>query len=707
MPKRKFCRKIYQKKKNKLFFVFKFFCFSVFLLLSFFIFLFLYYLKDLPRPEEFSERELAQSTKIFDRTGNILLYEIFEEEKRTWTDFENMPDYLKKAVIVVEDKNFYQHPGVDIKGIVRAILVDLKLGKLLQGGSTIPQQLIRSSYLSREKTIGRKTREIILTLELSKRYSKDQILEWYLNQVPFGRNAYGVEAASQVYFGKSVSEISLNEAAILASLIRAPSYYSEEKNFNELLARKNYLLDLMTKDGYLTKEKIGRAKKEEINFVNVQNPIKAPHFVMRARDYLIEKYGEETLKRKGFRVYTTLDWELQKLAEGVVKEGAERNRKYGVYNSALVAISPKTREVLSLVGSADWYSTSSLPQGCQIQQSCKFEPKFDITTLGERQPGSAFKPFVYATAFEKGYTPETVLWDAETNFGVFGGDLYIPKNYDGKFRGKVTFREALAQSLNIPSIKILYLAGIKESIETAKKMGVTTLNRPENWYGLSLVLGGGEVNLLEMVSSYGVFANEGLKNQPIFILKITDSKGILVEENKNTGQRVLEKEIARQINNILSDNEARTPLFGPRSSLYFENCQVAVKTGTTQDYRDGWTIGYTSSIAVGVWTGNNDNSEPKVKRPTAVAAVPIWRKFMDEAIAKYPCEDFIQPSKILTSKPVLNGMKEEIERSILHYLKKDDPRGEPPENPFNDPQYERWEEGIKNWLLLKNRGEEE
>ncbi len=704
MPKRRYYRKIYpgRRKKNKAVFVLKLFAFCFLLFAFCSLFLFIYYVKDLPRPEIFTEKELDQSTKIFDRTGTVLLYEIYGEEKRTWVGLDKIPDYFKKAVIATEDKNFYQHPGVDIKGLIRAVLTDLKLGKPAQGGSTIVQQLIRSSFLSREKTLGRKTREIILTLEMSRRYTKDQILEWYLNQIPFGSNAYGAEAASQTFFGKSVSDISLAEAASLTAVIQSPSHLSPYgKNKQEMLVRKDYVLKIMAEEGYINKEEAEAAKKEELKFSEILQPINAPHFVFKVRDYLIKKYGKDTLEKKGFRVYTTLDWELQKTAEEAVKEGAKRNLKYGVYNAALVAITPKTGEVISLVGSADWYATSSEPEGCQSQKNCRFEPKFDIATLGERQPGSAFKPFVYAAAFEKGYTSETVVWDVKTNFGDFGGKPYIPQNYDKKFRGPISLRNALSQSLNIPSVKVLYLAGLKESIETAKKMGITTLNQPEGFYGLALVLGGGEVKLLDITSAYSVFATEGLQSPPVFILKITDPGGNIIEENKKTQKRVLDSEIARLINNILSDNEARTPIFGPVSSLYFENYSVAAKTGTTQDYKDAWTIGYTPSIAVGVWAGNNDNSEPKTKKAGVNTAGPIWRKFIETALLKYQKEDFIAPNKILTSKPVLNGVVENPPHSILHYVKKEDPQGETPLNPYNDPQYSMWEWGIKNWQLLQ------
>ena len=664
-----------------------------------FLGVFILYAKDLPRPEEFSEiKQQWESTKIFDRTGKVLLYEISGPEKRKWVPLNEIPDFLKNAVIATEDANFYHHPGVDLKGISRAILVDLKLKKFEQGGSTITQQLIRSTFLSLRKTLNRKTKEMILALELERVYSKEQILEWYLNQIFLGRNAYGVEAGAEAYFGKSVEELRLSEAATLAALIKAPAYYSNPENLSKLKKRRDYVLDRMVEEGYIEGKEAEKAKKEEIKFIK-KSPtiIKAPHFVFFVLKYLEEEYGREKVERGGLRVYTTLDWDLQQTAEKIVKEGVERNKKYGVYNAALVAISPKTGEVLSWVGSADWFAPTSSPKGCEPGKNCKFEPKFDVVSLGKRQPGSAFKPFVYAKAFEKGYTPDTILWDVKTNFGKFKGKDYIPKNYDHRFRGPVTLREALAQSLNVPSVKLLYLAGIKDTIELVKRMGITTLKDAEN-YGLSLVLGGVEVKLLDIVSAYSVFPTEGIKRKPIFILKIVDSKGNVIERAKKYERRVLEKQIARMINDILSDNKARTPMFGASSTLYFEGIDVAAKTGTTQDFRDGWTIGYTTEIVCGVWVGNNDHSVPKSEVPSVIKAGKIWRKFMEKAISKFPPKEFTSPKKIITSKPVLNGEIPTPYHSILFYVRKDDPQGVPPLNPYLDPQFQRWEEGIRNWL---------
>jgi len=639
-------RRIYQKNKKKriIFLVFKILCFCFFILVFAFLTLFIYYAKDLPRPEKFTERSFVQSTKIFDRTGKVLLYELHGEEKRKIIPFEQMPENIKNAVIAAEDANFYNHHGLDFEGIFRAIQINLKLKKAIHGGSTISQQLIRSTFLTNEKTIKRKIREIILTLELERRYSKEQILEWYLNQVPFGPNIYGVEAVSNTYFNKSAKDISLAEAATLTALIKAPCYfypYGEHKD--DLLNRKDYVLARMAQEHYLTEQEAETAKKEEIEFREISQSIKAPHFVFYVENYLFEKYGKDFLEKGGFKIYTSLDWDFQQTAEKVVKDGVEKNKIYNAYNASLVAMEPKTGEILAIVGSADWFG-ESFPKGCSPGKDCLFDPKVNVATykIG-RQPGSSFKPFVYATAFQKGYDDKYVVIDEETNFGIWGGKHYIPQNYDGRFRGPVTLRQALAQSLNVPSVKVLaYLAGLNDSIENAKKFGITTLTKPASFYGLSIVLGGGEVKLLDMVSAYGVFATEGLKVPPISVLKIEDSKGNIIEENKKTQRRVLETEVARLINDVLSDNKARAPMFGVHSLLYFENYQVAVKTGTSDKWRDAWTIGYTPSIIVGVWAGNNDNS-PIGKKPGVMLSGPIWRAFLAEVLPKLPKENFTKP----------------------------------------------------------------
>jgi len=594
---------------------------------------FIYFAKDLPRPEVFTEREQVMPTRIYDRTGETLLRTIYGEEKRELVALSDVPDHLIKAVLAAEDDNFYNHHGVDFAGIARAILIDLKLRKPAQGASTITQQLIRSTFLSLEKSAKRKIRELVLTLELERRYSKDQILEWYLNQIPFGPNIYGIGEASRIYFGKSIQDITLPEAAVIASLIQAPSYYYPYGEHQDaLLRRKNFILKRMLDEKYISEELYDETIQAVVEFVGLDSAFKdAPHFILFVENYLYQKYGGDFLKEHGLKVYTTLDLELQASAEKAVKEGVKINESYGSYNAALVAISPKNGEIMAMVGSKDYFG-ESYPKACVPGLNCKFEPKVNVATYGEgQQPGSAFKPFAYATAFKKGYTPDDVVVDEKTNFGKWGDQDYVPENYDGLYRGSVTLRQALAQSLNIPSIKVLLAAGIADTIATAHNMGITTLNQGSSFYGPSLVLGSGEVKLIDMVSAYGVFANNGLRVQPTAILKIEDNDGNIIEENKSATRRVISEEVCQMITNVLSDNVARTPMFGPRSLLYFPGYEVSAKTGTTDQYRDAWTIGYTSDLAVGVWTGNNNNSAI-AKMPGIVIAGPIWRNFFQKAL---------------------------------------------------------------------------
>lgn len=692
MTKKKRHLKIYIK-KQRIFFAGKilggFFLFSLF----FSIFLFFYYTKDLPRPEDFTEKSFILPTQIYDRNGQTLLYQIYGEEKRVMVSSGQISDYLKQAVITAEDANFYRHFGLDIKSIFRSILKNLQIGQPLYGGSTISQQLIRSSFLSREKTLQRKIKEVVLTLELERRYPKEKILELYLNQIPFGNNAYGAQAASQTYFQKSASALSLEESALLAALIKSPSYFSYGENEGELLARKDYILDRMAELGYINGQEAQNAKNKQLKFSEASQTIKAPHFVLYVKKYLEEKYPDYFLKEKGLKVYTTLDWTLQTAAEEIVKTGVNSNLAYNSHNAGLVAINPQTGEIVAMVGSADYFA-QSYPKGCAPGLNCLFEPRVNVAVYGQgRQPGSAFKPFAYAQALQKGLTPETMIWDVKTEFNPdcdpsgaqekdqYGMDCYHPQNYDEKFRGAITARQALAQSINVPSIKVLYLAGLKETIDLAKSFGITTLNKPLSFYGLSLVLGGGEVKLLDLVSAYGVLATGGTRVVPTAILKIEDAQGNIIEENKKTQKRVLETKVADIINSILSDNEARAPIFGSRSLLNIPGYQVAVKTGTSQEFKDGWTIGYTSSLVVGVWVGNN-NGALMNKEPGVVLAGPIWNRFMQKALPLYSGEEF---TPIETAEP-----SQELEpHSLLYYFR---------EKPDLDPQFQNWEWAIQNWL---------
>lgn len=640
MAKREFHRNIYKENKKK-----KIIKLIILFLIGFFLLagitgagLFIYYAKDLPRPEKFTEREFVESTKIYDRAGEVLLYEMHGEEKREIISLDQMPEHLKQAVIATEDANFYKHNGIDLTGIIRAIKLNWKIGKPVYGGSTISQQLIRSTFLTLDKSISRKIREAILTIELERRYSKDQILEWYLNQIPLGVNIYGVQSAAKTYFSKEAKDLTLAESACLAALIKGPSYYSPfGKNLDALLGRKDYVLNRMAQEHFVTEEETEKAKNQNLEFAEFASTIKAPHFVLHVQEYLLEKYGETYLREGGLKVYTTLDWELHQIAQEAVEKGAERNKNYNAYNAAFVAIDPNTGEILTMIGSANWFG-DSYPEGCELtpETDCMFDPKLNVATykIG-RQPGSAFKPFAYITALSKEeYDADYTIIDEPTNFGVWGGKEYVPQNYDGLFRGEVTLREALSQSLNVPSVKVLLnLAGLEETMNTAKKLGITTLNRPTSFYGPAIVLGGGEVKLLEMTAAYGVFAAEGMKVQPHAIIKIENAKGEVVEQNNKTPKLVLKPEAVKILNDILSDNEARAPMFGYNSNLYIPNYQVAAKTGTTNNYRDAWTIGYTPNIVAGVWVGNNDNTE-MAQKPSVTLAGYTWKLFMREALPK-------------------------------------------------------------------------
>lgn len=592
------------------------------------LFLFLYYTHDFPRPDRFARDTDAQPTKIYDRDGEVLLYNIFGEENRLIVPLEEISSHAQEAVIALEDARFYQHRGIDARGIARAILVDLRLRQPVTGASTISQQLIRSHFLTTERTAERKIREVVLTLELERQYSKEEIMEWYLNQVPFGSNFYGIESASQGFFNKPASQLTIGEAATLAALIRAPSALSPYfGNQERLVARQQYALIRMKQLGFIEEDELREAMDEEIDFARVVHTLKAPHFTLQVLKELEDIYGRERLEREGLKVYTTLDWEMQQQAEKIVREKIAEYDVFRIYNGALVAISPRDGSVLALVGSKDYFAPS-YPENCT--QGCLFQPYFDVASSGERHPGSALKPFMYATAFEKGFSSNHTVEDKPTNFGLWGGSYYIPRNYDGLFRGTVTLRESLAQSLNIPSVEVfMNMAGMKDSVDLLHEAGINN-DLPTV---PSLVLGGGGVKLKELTVAYGIFATEGLRINPHVISRIENSRGEVIFENKNTPSvRVLSRSSAQEINNILSDNDARAPMFGFNSNLNLPRYpDVAVKTGTNQDYKDFWAIGYNSDLIAGVWVGNN-NQESMARRPAVSTAGAIWNQFMTGAL---------------------------------------------------------------------------
>ncbi|MEK7506887.1 MAG: PBP1A family penicillin-binding protein [Patescibacteria group bacterium] len=660
---------------------------------------FIYYSGQVPDPGAIGTRQISESTKIYDRTGAALLYDIHGEEKRTIIPWEQIPEAVKKATLASEDSGFYEHRGVDFGGILRAVYRDITSLSASQGGSTITQQLVKLSLLGKEKTLARKIKEAALSLQVEKRFSKDQIFWMYLNQIPYGSNAYGIEAASQTFFGKPAGRLSVAEAALLAALPKAPSYYSPYgSRQQELLGRRDYVLGRMNALGYIDEDTYRAALAERPEFQPPSEGIRAPHFVIMVREYLIAKYGEETVESGGLNVITTLDAKLQETAEELVaKYGKINAEKYQAGNAALTALDPRSGQVLALVGSRDYFDVAS-------------EGNFNVA-LASRQPGSAFKPFAYARLLEKGFPDTAVLFDLKTEFNPgcdpsgdqvkdsFGLDCYHPQNYDGTFRGPVTARQALAQSLNLPSVKVLYLAGLDDTIDLAHKLGITTLNDRQR-YGLSLVLGGGEVRLVDMVSAYGVFANDGVRVAPGFILKVTGADGTVLEEYKKDDTRVLDPQIARMVSDILSDNRARSPVFGFNSSLYFPGRPVAAKTGTTQENRDGWLIGYTPALVVGVWTGNNNNDSMTKQGAGISAAGPLWHEFMARALADASVEEFIKPNPLAIDKPMLNGDYNGPDgiHTILYYINKNEPAGDGPSDPTGDPQFKNWEAAVQRWL---------
>ena len=618
------------------------------ILVSLFVILVAWYSKDLPTPGRIQRRVSSESTKIMDRDGN-LLYAIHGEQNRIIINQNEIPENVKKATISVEDKNFYKHFGLDFRGIARAMVYDIShRGKKIQGGSTLTQQFVKNAILDPRRTMSRKIKEAILSIELEVLYSKDEILTMYLNEIPYGSNAYGIEAAANTYFGKKAKDLTLEEAAVLAGLPRAPTYYSPYgTHTDEMESRKNLVLDKMASYHYITQEEADAAKIKKLTFVPRRESITAPHFVMYVKEVLSEKYGEKIVETGGLKVTTTLDMDKQKQAQEVIDTWGPVNvKKAKAQNAALIAIDPKTGQILTMIGSRDYFNE-------------EIDGNVNVTT-SKRQPGSSFKPVVYATGFKKEWAPASVLFDLKTDFG--GG--YKPDNYDGKTRGPVSIRTALSNSLNIPAVKMLGLVGVDEAIKTAEDFGITTFTEPQR-YGLALVLGGGEVKLLELAGAYTVFANQGVKNDVTSILKVEDQKGKVLEEYKpKKGQKeVVAPEIAYEISSILSDNQARSAVFGTNSSLNIPGRTVAAKTGTTDAFRDAWTLGYTPSLAVGVWVGNNDNSSMSGTRGAgAMAAAPIFHDFMVKALSGTPNEEFNRPEGIqevtvdaLTGKLPISG----------------------------------------------------
>ena len=648
-----------------------------------------------PGLDSFDTRKVTQSTKILDRTGKTVLYDLNRDIRRNQVPFEEISPLIKQATLSIEDANFYSHGGISFVAIIRSLVTDIRVGSFAQGGSTLTQQVVKNSLLTGQKSITRKVHEWILAYKLEGRYSKDQILGFYLNDTPYGGTLYGVEAASRAFFGKSSREVDLAEAAYIAALPQAPTYYSPYGNNRQALdSRKNIVLSRMKELGYIDDKQFQHAKAEVVTFSPQQNgSIIAPHFVFYIEQALEQKYGPDAVNQ-GLNVVTTLDTDLQHSAESIVSDYAHKNeQKFNASNAALVAIDPKTGQILAMVGSRDYFDTA-------IQGSYN-------VALALRQPGSSFKPFVYATALAKGYTPQTEIFDLPTQFSTACGvtdvsndtpPCYAPGNYDDKFRGPMTFTTALAQSINIPAVKTLYLAGIQNVITLATDLGITTLGDPKQ-YGLSFALGAAEVRLLDLTSANGVFAHDGILNPPTGILSVTDNTGKVLEEYKDQPKQVLNTEVARQMASMLSNNEARYPEYQSDNPLHFSGYDVAAKTGTTNDFHDVWTVGFSPNIVVGTWAGNNDN-RPMVKEIAGYVVAPMWHAFMEVALAKYPQEYFGEPPGISDSlAPALRGSYTGSSgvHEILYWVDKNNPQGPQPGNPGNDPQFARWEYPVQIW----------
>lgn len=610
---------------------------------------FAFFAKDLPNPDKLINRESEElSTKIYDRNGD-LLFDVFSNKNRTLVTIDQVPNDLKNATIAIEDKDFYKHKGFDMLSLAR-IPYRLVLKRQLAGGSTLTQQLVKNTLLTPERTVTRKMKEFFLSIQVENKFSKDKILQMYLNEAPYGGSAIGVEAASQQYFGKHVQDLSLAESVILAGLPQRPTYYSPLGNHPDAYKdRAKDVLRRMREDGYIDKEKEKQTwdqiQSGQIKIVPTDITIKAPHFVMRVKQELEDEFGEKLVEEGGLRVTTTLDYNMQQIAQTAVREEIAKLKNYKVGNGAAVIMDPKTGDILAMVGGKDYFGKSE-PEGCVEGSTCVFEPNVNVA-LSDRQPGSATKPITYATAFRKGYSPASLLMDVSTVFpGGEGLPDYTPVNYDGKFHGPVSIRYALGNSYNIPAVKTLANVGINDVMKQAFEMGVTNWEpTPENIkdVGLSLVLGGRVLKLVDLVTAYSVFANNGVKHEPTYILKVTDAKGekTFFEEKHNSEKKVLPPEVAFLISHILSDNDARTAAFGPNSGLKIPNRTVAVKTGTTDLKKDNWTVGYTPSYAIGVWVGNNNGAvmDPKIASGVT-GATPIWNRITRDILKDKPVEDF-------------------------------------------------------------------
>jgi 1A family penicillin-binding protein len=570
------------------------------------------FVRTLPSPQNIGKVNYPLTTILYDRNGK-LLYEIYRDQNRTPIELKNLPKHVYQAAIAIEDKDFYRHNGVSFfSGILRAAK-EIVLTKKIQGGSTITQQLVKTALLSPERTLERKLKEMFLAMWAERLYTKDQILQMYLNQVPYGGSAYGIEEAAKIYFGKSANQLTISEAALLAGLPQAPSTYSPHVDPQLAMRRRNDVLREMKNQGYIDEKQFKIALADNPNVLPIANNLKAPHFVFYVKDQLEQQYGIQQVEEGGLRVTTTLDLDIQEEAEKILREEIDKARNLNVTNGAILVTRPSTGEILAMAGSVDYYAS---PSGA-----------FNVTTA-KRQPGSSIKPLVYAMALEKNFTAATLIDDSPVVFNIPGSEPYRPLNYDNRFHGKVSFRYALANSYNIPAVKLIQALGVDKFIYYARRLGITTWNDISR-YGLSLSLGGGEVKMVDMAEAFGVFATMGNKVDLTGIARLQNTNKEVLDELQPRPYKVMDEGIAYIMSDVLSDNVARQWAFGPRSFLEIPGYKVAVKTGTTNDKKDNWTIGYTPEFVVVVWVGNNDNTPMHPYLSSGVTgAAPIWNRMM-------------------------------------------------------------------------------
>ncbi len=626
--KKKFSRR--EKLKIKLSVIFIFLFTTLVTGVSLFYF---YILKTLPSPDELANKSPQVSTKIYDRNGN-LLYKIYKDQNRSIVPLSQIPVHVRLATLAAEDAEFYNHPGFSLKGISRALIEDAHTGSL-QGGSTITQQLVKNVLLTPEKTLIRKIKEIILSVEVETTYTKDQILEMYLNQVSFGGTSYGIQEAAQEYFGKNVGELDLAEAAFLAGLTQSPTTYSPYgAKPEEGIARQRDVLHLMTINKFITSEQERITKEEKLTFIAKRSAIRAPHFVMYIRNLLVQKYGEEMVEKGGLEVTTSLDLQIQEMAERIVKEEVNKLKGLNVGNGAALVVNPTTGEILAMVGSTDYFNAAN-------------DGQVNVT-LRLRQPGSSIKVVNYAYALSlKEYTPATLINDSPITFVTAGSPPYSPVNYDGQYRGNVTLRSALAQSRNIPAVKILASYGVSKMINQGILMGITSWGDPSK-YGLSLTLGGGAVTALDLSKVYSTLANGGKRPETLPVLQVKNYKGKLLEKNSANVTQVLDPRVSYLLTDILKDNHARSPEFGFNSYLVIkDHPEVAVKTGTSNDLRDNWTAGYSQKYLVITWVGNNNNAPMSRIASGITGASPIWNKIMSTLLSHEPSNDWTVPGGLV------------------------------------------------------------